>query len=229
MIEQARFDFLATLSGSPLGWSADGDNEELQSEESDSESQAENNANALPQAAQETSWTAYAMLGIMGVQFSVQIAQWIKYGIFNRDPKSGNTPPPASNPYTQGLTPDQLQQAQTALNAWIGLGDTQMWTNLGIILADTDFGLSQQQQFYIVYLAHQSKTTTTAEKTAVVNFDITWPASAQLALASQLAGQDSIPDMCTALASYNYNGKVPPFGASAAVLLVAIHQKWPNL
>ena len=222
-------DIIATLHDSPLGWSADGQQEELEQDEGQANEKAENNANNLPPQAQQSSWPAYAMLGVMTVQFSVQIAQWIKYGIFNRNPSNGNPPPPASNPYTQGLTAEQLQQAQQGLTAWLGLGDSDMWTNLGIVLANPNFGFSQQQQFYIVYLAQQSKTTTTAEKEAVVNFDITWPASEQLSLASKLAQQDSIPDMCTSMAAYTYNGQVPPFGAAAAIMLVAITQKWPNL
>lgn len=229
MALQAPLDLISALVDCPLGWVTDGDNEELQQDENNANQRADANANNLPPQAQQASWPGYAMLGIMTVQFGVQIAQWIKYGVLNRDPKSGTTPPPASNPYTQGLTPDQLKQAQQGLSSWLSLGDSDMWGNLAIVLGNSSFGFSQQQQFYIVYLAKQSKTVTADEKTAVITFDASWPASEQLALAAKLAQQDSIPDMCSTMSSYQYNSKVPPFGASSEVMLVAITTKWPNL
>lgn len=171
----------------------------------------------------------FAGLGGDSNNLSADQAQYVSYAVAGQDPQTGKPPDSSTNPYSKNLSPSEIAAADNAVQAWLRLGDSEIWENLASALEKGGAKLPGQFKVQLLELCKEAKGRTLADRSAVAAYRKQWPPSSRVALVKELVGTKDLAEMCTYMQSYRPSGLLrnPPFELGAEVVLVAIAQKWP--
>ncbi|HVV43986.1 MAG TPA: hypothetical protein VHC72_02245, partial [Bryobacteraceae bacterium] len=162
---------------------------------------------------------------------SPEQTKYVEYALGAQDPETGKAPNADANPNSKSLAKDEIATADKAVQAWLRLGDTEIWENLASGLEKAANTISRPLQVKILQLCKQARSRTIAERKAVEAYHKQWSHGSRLALVKELARTSSIAEMCSYMSTYRPSGLLrnPPFDAGADAVLIAIAHKWKKL